>query len=223
MEQNDVTDQTTAACSKQVLHSQDLTVSDQSFATQESTAHMSAQTKWISRNSGELIRSKEIHSNGTSEPEAVVPLLSPSEDSLSSFPSSDLSLPEVCISSNNNSFEDDMNYEVQQAYKIFTGFLSDKHKAITGTFLDPIGHHGAQLGIAGVQGQVQSQLRQSMCMRRIEEKFINQEYESITEFVGDFRLMLENCYRYYGVDHWISKQAQKLEIMLEQKLTLLSR
>ncbi|XP_014852063.1 PREDICTED: uncharacterized protein KIAA2026 homolog [Poecilia mexicana] len=201
----------------------DPTVTDQNSATLEPTARMPVQMKWISSNSGDITRSEEKHSNGTWEPEAVVPLSSPGEDSLSAFPSGDLSLPEVCISTNSNSFEEDMNYEIQQAYKIFTVFLLDKHKGITSTFLHPIGHHDAQHGIEGVQGQVQAQLRQSMCLRRIEEKFINQEYENITEFVADFRLMLENCYRYYGVDHWISKQAQKLEIMLEQKLTLLSR
>uniref|UniRef100_A0A8C6MH34 Bromo domain-containing protein n=1 Tax=Nothobranchius furzeri TaxID=105023 RepID=A0A8C6MH34_NOTFU len=139
------------------------------------------------------------------------------------FPDSDSLLPEVCISSNRDSFEDDMNYEVQQAYKIFTSFLSDKHKGITGSFLHPIGRHETRHGDGEHQGRVQSQLRQSMCLKRIEEKFISQEYETITEFVADFRLMLENCYRYYGVDHWISKQAQKLETMMEQKLTLLSR
>ncbi|KAM7392857.1 hypothetical protein PAMA_007796 [Pampus argenteus] len=116
-----------------------------------------------------------------------------------------------------------MNYEVQQAYRIFTGFLLDKHKGITSPFLQPIGHQEAQRGIGGVRGRSQSQLKQSMCLRKMEERFVNQEYETITEFVADFRLMLENCYRYHGVDHWISKQAQKLEIMLEQKLTLLSR
>uniref|UniRef100_A0A3Q2PU69 KIAA2026 ortholog n=1 Tax=Fundulus heteroclitus TaxID=8078 RepID=A0A3Q2PU69_FUNHE len=151
---------------------------------------------------------KPAHSNGTWEPEAVVPLRSPGGDGPST-PS--------------GSVEDDMSYEVQQAYKIFTGFLSDKHKGITGTFLQPIGHRDAQHGTEGARGQVHSLLRQSMCLRRIEEKFVSQQYESITEFVADFRLMLENCYRYYGVDHWVSKQGQKLEIMLEQKLTLLSR
>lgn len=166
-------------------------------------------------------------SNGTCEdrpgdaaPEGDLAL---SNDGMSEFSNSDLSLPEVCISSNSNSFEEDMNYEVQQAYRIFTGFLLDKHKGITGPFLHPIGHQEAQHGIGGVRGRGQAQLRQSMCLRRMEEKFISQEYETITEFVADFRLMLENCYRYHGVDHWISKQAQKLEIMLEQKLTLLSR
>uniref|UniRef100_A0A668U249 Bromo domain-containing protein n=1 Tax=Oreochromis aureus TaxID=47969 RepID=A0A668U249_OREAU len=146
-----------------------------------------------------------------------------SNDGMSEFSNSDLSLPEVCISTNSNTFEEDMNYEVQQAYRIFNGFLLDKHKGITTPFLYPIGHQEAQHGIGGVKGRVQSQLRQSMCLRRMEEKFVSQEYETITEFVADFRLMLENCYRYHGVDHWISKQAQKLEIMLEQKLTLLSR
>ncbi|KAK5616803.1 hypothetical protein CRENBAI_020492 [Crenichthys baileyi] len=222
MDQKEMTDNTSVR-SKQVFQNQDQTVTDQNSATLEPTAHMFLQTKWISSPSGELIRSEEKHSNGTWNPEAVVPLRSSGQDGLSAFPSSDLSLPEVCISTNSNSFEDYMNYEVQQAYKIFTSFLSDKHKGITGTFVHPIGHHDSQHGMEGVQGQVHSQLRKSMCMHRIEEKFVNQEYENITEFVADFRLMLENCYRYYGVDHWISKQAQKLEIMLEQKLTLLSR
>lgn len=145
-------------------------------------------------------------------------------EDLSEFSNSDLSLPEVCVSTNSNSCEEDeMNHEVQQAYKIFTGFLLDKHKGITGPFLHPIGHQEAQRCIEAVQDRGPAQLKQSMCLQRMEEKFVSQEYETITEFVADFRLMLENCYRYHGVDHWISKQAQKLEIMLEQKLTLLSR
>ena len=144
-------------------------------------------------------------------------------DCMSEISNSDLSLPEVCVSTNNGSFEEDMNYEVQQAYRIFTGFLLDKYKGITGSFVLPVGHLEAQRGIGGVGGRGLARLRQSMCIQMIEEKFVGQQYDSITEFVADFRLMLENCYRYHGVDHWLSKQAQKLEVMLEQKLTLLSR
>ncbi|KAM4527669.1 putative bromodomain-containing protein 10 [Odontesthes bonariensis] len=241
MDQKVMKDQITAACCQSLFHRQDLTVTDQNSAPQQAGSDdMSSQSKWVSSSpeNPDLVLSEDRLSNGTRETETLVALHCPgdggdvaagsehlalSNDGMSEFSNSDLSLPEVCISTNSNSFEDDLNYEVQQAYRIFTGFLLDKHKAITSPFLHPIGHHDAQHGIEGVQGRVQSQLRQSMCLRRIEEKFTNQEYETITEFVADFRLMLENCYRYHGVDHWISKQAQKLEIMLEQKLTLLSR
>ena len=57
----------------------------------------------------------------------------------------------------------------------------------------------------------------------VNDKFESRVYKSITEFVADMRLMLENCYRYNGATHQISKKAQRLEIVLEQKLTLLSR
>ncbi|XP_035247314.1 uncharacterized protein KIAA2026 [Anguilla anguilla] len=110
--------------------------------------------------------------------------------------------------------DEDLSYELQQAYRIFHGFLLEKHKAITAPFMQPM----------NTEDHVDSdRVQPPMWFRRIEEKFINKEYETITEFVADFRRMLENCYRIHGVDHWISKQAQKLEIMLEQKLTLLSR
>lgn len=149
----------------------------------------------------------------------------PGNDRASDLSGGDLSLPEVCISTNSPSkcSEEEMNSEVQQAYRMFSSFLVDKYKSLTGLFLRPVGHQVAQRAVGGVLGRGQAQLKQSMCLQRMEEKFDRREYESITEFVADFRLMLENCYRYHGVDHWISKQAQKLEILLEQKLTLLSR
>ncbi|CAJ1070213.1 LOW QUALITY PROTEIN: uncharacterized protein KIAA2026 [Xyrichtys novacula] len=235
-----MTDQISAICSTPLLHNQHQTLTDQGPASQQTRSGiMSSQPKWmkISTEDTDLIIPEDRLSNGTCEVETIVALhchgdsgdvaaeADPalSNDGMSEFSNSDLSLPEVCISTNSNSFEDDMNYEVQQAYRIFTGILLDKHKSITSPFLHPVGHQEAQHGIGGVRGWGQAQLKQSMCLRKMEEKFINQEYDTITEFVADFRLMLENCYRYHGVDHWISKQAQKLEIMLEQKLTLLSR
>ncbi|XP_044190377.1 uncharacterized protein KIAA2026 [Thunnus albacares] len=235
MDQEDKTDQITAGCSQQMFHNQDPASTPQ----QSCSNIMSSDSRWVSSSTEDidLVMTEDGFSNGC-EVETMVALhcpgdsgdaaaegdhLSISNDGMSEFSNSDLSLPEVCISTNSNSYEENMNYEVQQAYRIFTGFLLDKYKGITSPFLQPIGHQEAQHGIGGVRGRGQSQLKQSMCLRRMEERFISQEYETITEFVADFRLMLENCYRYHGVDHWISKQAQKLEIMLEQKLTLLSR
>ncbi|XP_061783443.1 uncharacterized bromodomain-containing protein 10 [Nerophis lumbriciformis] len=156
-------------------------------------------------------------SNGTCEAETVVALHCPgdhpstSNDGMSDFSNSDISLPEVCVSTD---VEENTNYEVQQAYRIFC-FLLDKQKGVAGPFLH---QEARERGARGVRG-----LKQLMSLRIMEEKFTCREYKTITEFVTDFRLMLENCYRCHGVDHWMSKQAQKLEIMLEQKLTLLSR
>ncbi|XP_053558537.1 uncharacterized protein KIAA2026 homolog [Bombina bombina] len=63
----------------------------------------------------------------------------------------------------------------------------------------------------------------AMSLLKMENKFSSGQYRDIGDFVSDFRAMLEGCYRLHGVDHWLSKQAQKLELMLEQKLALLSR
>ncbi|TSK72064.1 hypothetical protein Baya_3048 [Bagarius yarrelli] len=112
-----------------------------------------------------------------------------------------------CSIPENSDHNDSFTPEIQQAHRIFQSFLLEKHKAVTAPFWVPVG----------------DQDRNDMCFQKIEHKFNKREYESITDFVADFRQMLENCYRYHGIDHWISKQAQKLEIMLEQKLTLLSR
>lgn len=61
-----------------------------------------------------------------------------------------------------------------------------------------------------------------MCLLKMEEKFASGQWPGASPSSWrDFRLMLETCYRQHGVDHWISKQGQKLEMMLEQKLALL--
>ncbi|TNN81204.1 hypothetical protein EYF80_008538 [Liparis tanakae] len=238
MDHLDVTEEISPACNQPLLCIQDLIVTDQDFAPQHPSSNiMSSQWGNSSTEDTDLIITEDGLSNGTCEVETMVALYCPGDsgdvtpegdrlalgnNGVSEFSNSDFSLPEVCISTNSNSFEEDMNYEIHQAYRIFTGFLSDKHKGITSPFLRAVGHQEVQHGIEGVRCG-QAQLTPSVCLQGMKEKFINRDYETITEFVADFRLMLENCYRYHGVDHWISKQAQKLEIMLEQKLTLLSR
>ncbi|XP_053321988.1 uncharacterized protein KIAA2026 homolog [Spea bombifrons] len=63
----------------------------------------------------------------------------------------------------------------------------------------------------------------TVSLLKMEEKFSSGQYQGIGDFVADFKAMLEGCYQLHGVDHWLSKQAHKLELMLEQKLSLLSR
>ncbi|XP_051786171.1 uncharacterized protein KIAA2026 isoform X2 [Erpetoichthys calabaricus] len=109
--------------------------------------------------------------------------------------------------------KEDLSYELQQGYRILAGFLLEKHRSIAAPFMNPSDDYE----------EFASRIKEPMWLRKMEEKFVRRQYVSITDFVGDFRLMLENCYRLHGVDHWLSKQAQKLEMMLEQKLTLLSR
>ncbi|XP_029564401.1 uncharacterized protein KIAA2026 isoform X2 [Salmo trutta] len=188
--------------------------------SQQQKAHLvsSSDSKWHSTQCSRLVT--EGLSNGTSLENVNVLSHGSSTNDFAlrhGVPeiSNDLSLPEVYIPTTVR-VEEDLSYELQQAYRIFHGFLLEKHKGITTPFLHPI-------GFKDHTDRAEGQLKQSMCFRRMEEKFVSREYETITEFVADFRLMLENCYRHHGVDHWISKQAQKLEIMLEQKLTLLSR
>uniref|UniRef100_A0A6I8NU13 Bromodomain containing 10 n=1 Tax=Ornithorhynchus anatinus TaxID=9258 RepID=A0A6I8NU13_ORNAN len=128
---------------------------------------------------------------------------------------------------------EELSYELQQGYRILSEFLLEKHRGLTAPFLQAERGEGdgpgkcrpgeePPLGPAGGSRELlQSGL--SMCLLKMEEKFSRGQYGSITEFVADFRLMLETCYRLHGVDHWLSKQGQKLEMMLEQKLALLSR
>ena len=64
-------------------------------------------------------------------------------------------------------------------------------------------------------------ITQPMWLSRIKEKFRNDNYKVLTEFVADMRLILENCYRYNGPNHPITKKALRLEQCFEQKITLL--
>ncbi|XP_030049648.1 putative bromodomain-containing protein 10 [Microcaecilia unicolor] len=106
-------------------------------------------------------------------------------------------------------WEQELSPELRQGYRILSEFVQEKQRGLTAPFLqvaEEEAGEGAAIGLLGM-----------------EDKFVCGRYQGIGDFVADFRLMLENCYRRYGVDHWLSKQAQKVETMLEQKLALLSR
>ncbi|XP_054843246.1 uncharacterized protein KIAA2026 homolog [Eublepharis macularius] len=131
-------------------------------------------------------------------------------------------------------WERNLNPELQQAYRILSEFLLEKHRPLTAPFLRPFEGQGAEDRLcevpsssshesSGHQPSREPQQLTGMWLLKMQEKFSSGQYTGIADFVADFRLMLETCYRLHGVDHWLSKQAQKLEMMLEQKLALLSR
>nr|XP_056722665.1 uncharacterized protein KIAA2026-like isoform X1 [Euleptes europaea] len=128
-------------------------------------------------------------------------------------------------------WEQNLSPELQQAYRILSEFLLEKHRPLTAPFLEPFEGQRTEDGLCEVassssqksSGHQSSQKLQQLTLLKMEEKFSIGQYAGISDFVSDFRLMLETCYRLRGVDHWLSKQAQKLEMMLEQKLALLSR
>lgn len=128
----------------------------------------------------------------------------------------------------------ELPYELQQGYRILGEFLQEKHRGLTAPFLQPLGSGepepeepeekeaaAAPRGVA--RALLPRRARPDVGLLQMEAKFARGQYASITDFVADFRAMLEACYRRHGVDHWVSKQGQKLEMMLEQKLALLSR
>lgn len=138
----------------------------------------------------------------------------------------------------------ELPYELQQGYRILGEFLQEKHRGLTAPFLQPFGSGAAAAAAPGDQEPEPEELeekeaaaaprgaprallprraRPDVGLLQMEAKFARGQYASITDFVADFRAMLEACYRRHGVDHWVSKQGQKLEMMLEQKLALLSR
>ncbi|XP_057257167.1 uncharacterized protein KIAA2026 homolog isoform X1 [Pezoporus wallicus] len=127
------------------------------------------------------------------------------------------------------SWEQSLNPELQQGYRILREFLLEKYRPLTAPFLKPLADQASirEEGAGSLSGRKSSHSFQQspagMWLLKMEEKFSSGQYTGIADFVGDFRLMLETCYRLNGVDHWLSKQAQKLEMMLEQKLALLSR
>lgn len=129
----------------------------------------------------------------------------------------------------NSAWQQSLNPELQQGYRILREFLLEKYRPLTAPFLKPLADEAffGEEGSGSLLGRKSSQSLQQMpagiWLLKMEEKFSSGQYTGIADFVCDFRLMLETCYRLHGVDHWLSKQAQKLEMMLEQKLALLSR
>ncbi|XP_067052488.1 serine-rich adhesin for platelets-like [Acropora muricata] len=110
-----------------------------------------------------------------------------------------------------------LSYEVQQGYRVFVEMSGDSYKNVTWPFMEPV--DAEALGL----WDYHEKIKEPMSLHQIGCKFNKYEYNSITEVIADIRLILENCYRYNGANHWVSKLGHKMEKILEQKLALLNR
>ncbi|XP_014675147.1 PREDICTED: uncharacterized protein KIAA2026-like [Priapulus caudatus] len=109
-----------------------------------------------------------------------------------------------------------LSEELQQGYRILKEFMSDVNKSVNRLFMDEVDVEELQLW------DYHERVKDPIWLKKMKQKFDDFTYQSITDFVADFRRMVENCLRYNGPDHVISKKANRLNTMLEQKLALLS-
>ena len=58
---------------------------------------------------------------------------------------------------------------------------------------------------------------------KVNHKFNSSSYASLTEVTADLRKLLEGMYDHLGSDHYLFKNAQTVEKVLEQKIALLPR
>ncbi|CAH1391776.1 unnamed protein product [Nezara viridula] len=62
-------------------------------------------------------------------------------------------------------------------------------------------------------------IKKPMWLTEVQRKLLGREYDGIGSFVADVRLILENCYRYWGATHKFSRKALYMEHKLEQRLS----
>ncbi|CAH8820757.1 unnamed protein product, partial [Trichobilharzia szidati] len=107
------------------------------------------------------------------------------------------------------------NPEVKLSWEILETLMSRQHAHVNYLFMD-------ETDSIKWNNDFRSTGMVPMCFNKMNEKFINGTYRGIREFVCDFRLMLLNCYRTHGISSRAGRCAEKLELLFEQKLQLLS-
>lgn len=108
-----------------------------------------------------------------------------------------------------------LSSEMHAAHRLVRYLASPSCRKFSAPFLEPME--------AEQRPAYAKVVRKPMCLSRVQDALNKAEYGSITEVVRDLRLILENCYRFFGPSHCFSKKALKLETVLEQKLALLPR
>ncbi|XP_064476786.1 uncharacterized protein LOC135390801 isoform X2 [Ornithodoros turicata] len=111
----------------------------------------------------------------------------------------------------------DLSSELQSAYRLVQHLTSPACHKYSAPFITAFDTEQKEYK------SYEKVIKTPVWFNKVTEKLKGNSYMSITEVVRDIRLILENCYRFFGPSHSFSKRAMKLETVLEQKLALLPR
>jgi len=103
--------------------------------------------------------------------------------------------------------------ELKYCQEIINEFKKPKWAPAVSAFLAPV--DPVALNIPTYRSIV----KKPMDLGTMQEKLNRGEYENCKEFEADFRLMCDNCYKFNGKEHIVSKMAQDLEAHLTSLLS----
>lgn len=95
---------------------------------------------------------------------------------------------------------DHLSEELNLGYRILMELMSDYQKGSNAPFMEPI-----ELDTDKNKDYLEV-IKKPLWLKKIKEQLLDGQYKTITELIGDLRLMLENAYRYFGPVHSISKK-----------------
>uniref|UniRef100_A0A1B6DQB7 Bromo domain-containing protein n=1 Tax=Clastoptera arizonana TaxID=38151 RepID=A0A1B6DQB7_9HEMI len=107
--------------------------------------------------------------------------------------------------------EDQLN-DIKQIYRIIEKL---KSSVLANSFLDKPDENQSDMS------DYNKDITRPIWINEIIRKYKNNEYLTATELAADFRLMLTNCYEFWGQNASITKKALQLEQRFEQKLLAL--
>ena len=100
--------------------------------------------------------------------------------------------------------------ELYQGYRLLREMMSPAHHPHNLPFMDPVDSSQKELW------DYDSIVKDPIWLKKIRERLLSGEYDSLKGLFSDLRLMFRNCYRYNGPKHAVTRRALRLEQLMEQ-------
>ena len=100
--------------------------------------------------------------------------------------------------------------ELYQGYRLLLELMSPSHHQHNRPFMDAVDSSHKELW------DYDSIVKSPVWLKKIRERLLSGEYDSLKELFSDLRLMFRNCYRYNGPQHAVTRRALRLEQLMEQ-------